>query len=396
MACRAAVATIQALPGEVTMALPHTPRLHIRKLMLALAAGAALLASACISVEGQSSGEMKQSMVRSFLFQSADVFYPGGVLGEPGTLPTLGRAQIGEIQTSFESISQTLQAEHKTSKAALEQLFRRSLPNEIKTRVAIVNTGTPIARIGAQGNIDVDAKVAQALFRTALVAGLRKGSFMSVTRGRSDSTPKTETESIAEFLKFKHDVESAQGKSMVGDMVSALRDDENGSWFKMVDLAEVSRNVELHYFGPIRFMLAHEMGHVALGHYDRLRTTADNDCAALKAMETEADAYATMLLSLQLARGGAMSFGGFGGDMFGFDALTGYEDFFKLTYEMAGFERAGVAADCSHPPAAERLASARKIHEGVQQGVNEAMNAAVDRAYREAAASAAASASRPR
>ena len=378
------------------MTISRTPSSRKRTLLFALVAGVSLFASACISVEGPTSGDMKKSMVRSFLFESADVFYPGGVLSEPGTLPSLGRAQVREIQTSFDSIAQQLQAEHKTSKSALEELFRRPLPNEVKTRVAILNTGTPIARIGAQGNIDVDAKVAQALFRTALVAGLNKGSLLTGARGRGSSSPQTEAESIAEFLQFKKDVESADGNTFVGDMFSVLRDKDKASWFKMTELAAVSRNVELHYFGPIRFMLAHETGHVALGHYDRLRNTADNDCEALKDMETEADAYATVLLSLQLARGGAMNFGGFGGDMLGFDALTGYEDFFKLTYEMAGFEHAGVAADCSHPPVAKRLADARELHEAVQQSVDTAVNAAVDRAFKAAAASAAASGPRPR
>ena len=125
-------------------------------------------------------------------------------------------------------------------------------------------------------------------------------------------------------------------------------------------------------------MLAHETGHVALQHAQRRRTMRPGDCAGLQAMEDEADLYATLLLSLSLSKSGAMGLDG--GDAFGFGTLTGFEDFFNITYEMAGFDASGSDAACTHPPVAERLASARATLSQVQDAVRDEFNLAVQKA----------------
>jgi len=342
-----------------------------------VAAGLLLaLTSGCISIEGESSGEQKQRLESSFLFRSADIFFPGG-RADPGA-GWAGGASLGELDRSLNAYDDGVRAMHAANRELLSKVLEQALPADVRTRVTVLNTGKPVAQVDGHGAISIDATVARSLFRTAVVAGVRDGGlggfrFMDEDVKRFGKHAESEQDAIEQFLAVKRAVEQAKGRSIFGDMAEVLRDDDdvgNGSWEKMTQLSEMSAVVERHYSGPILFMLAHETGHVVLGHAERRRTMKPGDCAGLRAMEDEADLYATLLLSLTLARSGALGWGDF-------DALTGFEDFFDLTYEMAGFDASGADAACTHPPVAQRLAHARETLAQVQDEVNDEFDRAL-------------------
>jgi hypothetical protein len=335
----------------------------------------ALLLVGCITIQGQSSWEMKEAMLHSFLFRSADIFYPDGPPADPDRLPDMRPRQVSEIEKIFAAIMDGLRNLHGEQAEVLRGVFDRTVPTTLRTQFTLTNTGQPYARISPNGDIVVDVKVAQAIYRTALLSGLQEGGpggarFMDWDKEHFGKRPTTEAEHIELFLKFKQQVVSLPGRDMLGDLVGSLKDDSfEGGWYKMSRLAMISSTVERHYFGPIQFLLAHELGHGALGHLEKRKSIADNDCEALQMLELEADAYAVSLLSFAAAKKGLMAFGF---DLFGIKASLGFEDFFKYTYELSGFERAPGASTCGHPEVADRLKTVELLYEAARKAQSDA------------------------
>lgn len=357
-----------------------TPRPHhdlppgSTKRPLSAAALLPLVLAACITIEGQSSGQMKKNLQNSFLFQSTDIFYPEGVPDDPEQLPRLEDRQTKKVNAILKRLLEGIKQLHARQHTRMAAIFERPLASEIEAALVLMNTGQPIAFIDPRGDVHLDIKVVQAFYRTALVAGLQDNSLFGpgfMAHG-DPSPPRDERELIAAFLEVKERVQSTEGRTVLGDLTEAMGDDDfSGSWFTMTELAMTSTAVERHYFGPMQFLLAHEFAHGVLGHLEARRHIDDRDCKALHAMETEADFYALMLLYFHVIEQGGGAAAAFP-DFFGMRASFGFDDFFTYTYDFSGFSREGDAL-CSHPDPEDRLARIETLYHALQEGTANAV-----------------------
>lgn len=360
------------VPGEC--GLQRGPFLRV----VAAAAAAAILAG-CITFEktGSSSAETKRAMEESFLFASAEIFYPAGAPEDPGRLSDLGKQAIAELQRQMSSTLAGLLREHGKLHAALAEVFERPIPAEARATVALVNTGRPVARIAGDGEISLDAKVVQAMFRAALVSTFETEILLArVEAGKPAAGPVGESAeeqdiAVRAMLALKARVEAMEGRSALGEVLgdTDLRGAQEGGtgWFAMQDLARVSNDAERSYDVQQILLLAHELGHVVLGHQglDHARL----DCEGLAGLEQEADLYAALVLALATRADSVQDLLG----MFGKSLGEGLEDLFAYAYEFAGFEAASVTARCPPRAPEERLRAVREAYGAVRSAQIDAL-----------------------
>lgn len=332
---------------------------------VSIAASFALLAS-CITVEssGTSSGQMKKAMEASFLFKSADIFYPDGKIpDDPATLPQLEQKSVDLIQKTVDSlIDQTLKSHRENAKLFGDRQF--------KMRVRLQNEGAIAARIDETGELQLDAKIVQAIYRAAIVSAYRTEIDLTRVKNRVPFTaPLTAAEqgiAIAKLLEIRQQVRQTRGRSMVGDMASSMSDDGfDGSWFTMSKLAEQSDGAQSHYVFQLLFLVSHETGHMALGHHEE--SHAAGDCQAFRDNEKEADLYAAIQVAMQTRQLAVY-------DMFGMmspvpSASTGIEDFFGLAYTFSGFDSVPPpTGGCEYAPPHDRAKAANEVFATIRSG----------------------------
>lgn len=399
----------------MTPLLPEQKQLRgVRRTWPAIAAlGASILLGGCsVGSIGSTVIENRQALTAAvqrpflvnearniYLLQSGSVFYPDGQSITPAQLPTLSDAQvdlIGSIMTvELERIRKT--------QAAHAALLAREFPGHDATRVPLVlqTTRTGSASAGSvpqTGTITIDARVIQGIYRAAVIW---------VFDGKDEGDGSAEAMSSREFRAFHlfddYRLRLADLRSVtLGDNVTgaglALRAVTGGQAaqdrafaqadalfarsFEEAGTMIASRQLERAFLGAIRFMLAHEAGHVALAH-----PIAAASCEEALANEATADRYAILVSDLAdydripgivLARGSTQwSWHQLTPlDQQVLDPSDGSQQFFGFAYDLAGFDlRLGTAADCSYPAPAQRLAAvaplANAIHAVHQRAVRD-------------------------
>jgi hypothetical protein len=350
----------------------------------ALAGGALVTLAGCVTlqVEGTSSAEMKRQLESSFLFASADLFYPDGAPEDAAQLPDLGPAEIAELQTRVASTLDWLLRAHRELGPVLGELFGRPVPPDPQVRVSVVDRGRPVARIGGNGEISLDAKVIQAMFRAAVVSTFETEILLARLEAGGVDDPAAWADedaqrlAVREMLALKARVAGVEGRSVIGELTHGDTDlrsaDEGGSgWHALRQLARRSEVALRSYSVQQLFLLAHELGHAVLGH--RAADPSTLDCAGLTDLESEADQYAALMLALATPADAAQDMLG----MFGHSLGAGLEDLFARTYELAGFDTAAVSARCPPPDPAER---GRRV----QESFDAVRSAQIDRLLEEA------------
>lgn len=361
-----------------------TARLHHPAALLAVVVTVA--ASGCITYQttGASSKQMQRAITETYFFKNTDIFYPGGLPEDPASLPDLGARELAELQRQVRSTSDWLRAEHAKRQEGLGRLFELPLAAELPSAVEVTDTGRPLASIGADGTIELDAKVIQAMFRASLVSTFETEVLLAKLAAEDERGPEAEWTAedaqrvaVTEGLALKQRVEDFDAKSHLGELFSSDADlrsmHEGGTgWHAMRGLAAVSNKLQSFFSTQQAFLLAHELGHVALGHHDR--PLGGLDCEDLNGLETEADLYAAILLPLATPRAAVNDlFGGFMEGFLGQPTLDrGLEALFGYAYEYAGFGSASVA-QCAHPERAERLKVIKEAYDAVRSAQKDAM-----------------------
>lgn len=341
-----------------------------------------LLGSSCyFRSEGQSPRQIKSELKDSFLIRSAHIFYPSGPPDDPADLPVLTGAQTREIRRGFEDVASAIKKMHAAHVDALSRLFGRPLARDIHIQITITSEPGAVARIESEGTLFINARVAQAFYRTAVVAGIgaahqQQSALRDLGADRAGAEPPTERALLQEFFALVKRVDAIEDSTLVGALWKARHDDDmTGGWFEAVDVQLVSVAIGNHYLGPILFALGHEIGHQVLGHFRRPRLAQD-DCAGFDALELEADAYAVALYAL--ATSNLAMFGG----ILDLDAQSGFADFFRYTYELSGFS-AVKPQGCHYPDPADRRTRADALYGQIRNGqIEAAWQQAISRASR--------------
>ena len=256
--------------------------------------------------------------------------------------------------------------------------FSTNLATPPRSDLTITNLGRPTVNVSSQGEISLDARVLQAIFRGALLENRRLGGddgfsvFLRPGLNASQKfdvtyVPSAQTEeqraAIAELLRLIEDVKATPGHGVVGDIFAVWSEDDftEAPWFRMTDFALRSQDLQLRYLGASLFLLAHEFGHLALRHHDRLKSIQEaipegsrgeesDYCSTRRDIEHEADLYALLLLSPYGQSDSPPPFL----DFFGIGQnLTGYRNFFQYGYDLGGFTQTS-GEDCSYPTNKDR------------------------------------------
>lgn len=188
---------------------------------------------------------------------------------------------------------------------------------------------------------------------------------------------------LTKFFELKHKVKKTKGHTIFGDLFLVLTSGFESPWFKMTDYSMTSSRIEYRYGGAVSFLLAHEYGHMAFGHADMADPPDEN---TFQKREFEADAYAATLLADRLGPlnvfGG--EFFGFSGEFFGFETLTGYETFFTLGYQLAGFREKYNIGGFHYPPVQARLELARAARKNIVNRFDAAVKEEFNKAFEKA------------
>jgi len=305
-----------------------------------------LVLPGCITSNAPSSHEVKQNLENSFLFRSSYLLFPADLVDEADPpLPELTRAQQKEIQKNLNTLARALVIQHNGVELSLSKILQVDLGPLPQDNIMVGNRDEPIAAAQANGQIWVDVKVVQAVFRSALATGLTRGnSFSRPLAGDSVRLPKltveelmtgmlseqTQRQCLDLFLEMRAQVRQTEGHNLAVDMADSFEGDgEESDWEVMINLGLLSEPVSTDYYNTLLFLLAHEQGHLALRHLQDRKPESDEQRGLA---EHEADLYAFLLLASAYNQSIVPPFLE---QELGY--ALGYQAFFKNAYSIVGF-----------------------------------------------------------
>jgi hypothetical protein len=218
-----------------------------------------LILSACVvHTYGTSTNATIDDVKRSTVCRVSDAFYPGDVRRSPEQLiESATDAEISKLLIEVRAAQEFVVSTYRVSRSDASKYFTRALPKSLSIGASIKKLNEPIARTQRTqkgGTIQIDIRVLHSLFRAGLAA---IGS-------------ETEDEQIDEFLKRKARLRASKGRSLLGDIF----DDDLNRISQISDLAFDLNGIDATYSGAILFMIAHETGHLALGHLATITETS--------------------------------------------------------------------------------------------------------------------------
>lgn len=352
-----------------------------RRIPVATALSAILFLAGCQwpepnrSFMGESTAQTKAKIRNSFMFISADVFFPAGVPEDCTELPdTVPEAKLRLLHSRLQETLTQVCSHHGSHCQKISGYMGLPMARMIDSRLILTNTGKPLIHAELNRDLVLDIGVLQALFRSTLMTGLaeypRLGFLVQMWAAREFdfdatdeiATERPERERVEEFLAFKREVETTAAFPAILDLADLILDafltDSYSDWTstKFGEFAQTAAQTEERYLGAILFLFAHEIGHLVLGHFEMNL----DDGESFRRIEFEADEYAAALLAD--AYGVEEAFGG--QERVTLD-MRGYEIYFQLAERLAGFGEGATERGWSYPTAEERLRAVREIYRPV-------------------------------
>ena len=337
----------------------------------------------------------------TFLLRSSRVFYPNALPADPAELPALSaehRRQIGEL---VQHVLGELTATQSRRQQALGAVAGPVDASSARTKVIVVDQSQAVAAVDSSGYLAINGRVVQGIYRSALIevmadddqpgvpsAERERAAFQEFAEFRSGIDAMSPLQPLSDFKAFTRGARgegsmAGIGNLMVGgekaDPLDKLMGGMMSGMFGVLEqrmqdmwLSQRSAALEASFIGAVRFLLAHELAHLSLGHFP-----LSPQCDVAITRELAADRHATLLgLSAQADRlpriplrrgsGGSLK-------MEGAQAMTALamqpvpsaRQFFKLAYQLAGFDSVMLAvAGCQYPDAKTRLERVDQIEQG--------------------------------
>lgn len=329
-----------------------------------LSAGALLVLGCfggCVTVVGPSATDMKDELQASFLYRSARAFASAS---SPNPFDVSERITDGQKQTirdEYQRIANTILTNSENHRRALEALFPAMKQTALRPRVRMSDSALDAPRIGANGEIFVDVRVARLMYRDAVVTSMKSEALGSVgfmqRPGSECYRDKPDAVLLNCFLAIQRRVDTMRGQSMIGMLFDDKTWDlsSDAPWFVAADIVTSSLDLQGRYYGVMLFVSAHEIAHVLLGHVDPVNRDRYITPDARRDAELAADDLAVTLLTLATQQGvliGVVD-----------TPSRGFETFFNNTYRNAKWPEDGGE---SHPSRQERLARAQRLHETIR------------------------------
>ncbi|REJ85082.1 MAG: hypothetical protein DWQ36_14465 [Acidobacteria bacterium] len=330
-----------------------------------------LLLAGCITIEstGQSSRKTKKAITDSASYRMSEVLYPDA--DSATSAQRLAKKRLKELDRQLEAAVTGLIAEYESQIGPMSEGMGTALQRIEEVRVEVTDEGAPVVYVDPDRTIHVDFKVAQGFFAGSLVEGMQGRDFFGRPKNDLGEDP-SDAELLAAFLELRQSIDAQKSRTLIGDIFS---DDP----FAMQEFAEDLDRVDTRYRGTLYFLLAHELGHLALGHFD------PGWSASVRDTELQADDFAVRLMVSALRPVIIQNslLGGFFGDESETPNLVGFLDLFRYGYQRAGFV-AGDVPDDAYPSAMERLERSKVVFQQAAAPIREAAGDALERAFEEA------------
>ena len=340
-------------------------RRHIAPTVLLLAAA---LSQACFLLPRSARPDMtgffvdKDKMIRSFTMKTIDIFYPSD--RDPARRPGVSTAQTGALRQGLQSAADTIRSAHGRIKSQLDSALGQKLRAPAGV-VRLTDKWEPLA-YGTGDTVFMDTRVVHSILRAAVISTWRDTRNDPFARRRAAPANAGDTSDAAVLpwlRRLRDDVHGMTGTGFWGGVKSIFSDDFSS--FDNDDIEKQFRQVANRNAAGTLFVIAHELGHRALGH-DTLpiRKLEQENCPRRQDLEFEADRYATLLTLFSFVPLGMTSFG-FSEDQVELEAMIGNREFLGIAYDVAGFMDVG--GRCPYPPAAERAAATTAVYRAAKQ-----------------------------
>ena len=318
----------------------------------------------------------RDSANKFFVVQGAAMFYPTGVPQDPGILPTIGEKEMAAIEELLNRTLEVILDFHRLAADHIEANRGKEVVADPTVAIRLTQDDRPITAVsfGRTPTIKIDIRMAQTIYRSIIVGQV-------VPTKTEDETPEIWAERIRRTknpLILEHERAATQaylsmvewvttGSStadvMLGDIQLSgpfgneaidLGEDRNDPYLQAAIGWGAMRQLEQRYLDILGFLIAHELAHVVYRH-DKEMESNPQDCQLFETLEAEADEYATSLL------------GFYSGDQRELDdGVLGYSDFFRYTYEIAGFEDYRPKDGCSHPTVNARVQMLERVKDTIE------------------------------
>ncbi|NYT39900.1 hypothetical protein HZY97_03960 [Sphingomonas sp. R-74633] len=318
------------------------------------------------------------------LLRSGAVFYPDTQPIVPGALPALEDVSINLIGSIMNVELERIRNAQRVHAAMLGRAFPGH--DALRVPMHIVPTDNGVASAQADtgtGAVMVDVRIIQAAYRAALIMVFAAEDDLPSS---VDTPAKREAYAFNAFANYRARLRRLRSFALGDDLTGARlgmsvlgndadRDRAIAQAGAMFDRAleesstiMESKSLERAFLGAIRFMLAHEAGHVALGH-----STSPANCDEALANEAAADRYAVLVSDLAdygripgiiVARGATDHSVQFVTPLESMvtDPSDGAHQFFGFAYGLAGLDtRLRAVPGCSYPAPELRLAEIQPL-----------------------------------
>lgn len=338
-----------------------------------------------IVVQGMSTVSMfgrQRKAQTSFLYSSTAIFYPDGVPQRMTELPPLGPAQLAAIRSDLERQLYLLEAELSRDAPLISAVMGRKLIKVGKLPLYLVHGNAPMAESLSDGSIVIDVRVVQAMYRGILLAAVGHpwdeqnestseqqqkralATLIAAQKRYLSESPIPAVQSIREAHRVLRE-HPASEMSAAEDMLNQELEDYGA--------LSMSTTASDEYDDALAFILAHELGHIALDHFRRLKAGEPRP-----ALEEEADRFGALLVVLTRNREDhpdwlypnsvpkvpyhvyRIANGGFCSEEITY-MPTGHKVFFAYGYALAGFDTLGPAVAAAYPPLDERARATREV-----------------------------------
>jgi hypothetical protein len=256
--------------------------------------------TAAVRSQVPSSGAATKAVKKSFLVQSVDLLFPRGIDSLSSETQRLSPKEKDRIEKEIGHLLKQLAAANKMFASDFGAAFGRSIGANIEPVFQLEQVDSPTAYVKpADSNPRVGViHIGLPLLRMDLVLA----DHFSVKEA-SELPP-----AYVALIKEREGYRDLKGGTALGDIVRDVKGNGDDRWDRNMDAQERADALQQAYTGALIFVLAHEMGHIALGHLKSSTNTCFDDVRNADSARTifgissqrakqelEADFYAGML-----------------------------------------------------------------------------------------------------
>jgi hypothetical protein len=252
------------------------------------------------SVVGKNPKALRRELLESFLFSDSELLHHNVPSGERLRLSESTQANIqAELQFMLGAL---LRLYNKNRKHIAEYLKADPI-RQLSASVELRDDGSayagslPPSDQGRAGTIYVDVKLLKANMAASIVHSFPELSSSSDIN-RLQRVRELQRQIRNHFGVNLRIASNGPGSfefqlSNPNDLPNALQ--QMSAYTELLDLAQQVKPTETQYYGTLLFVLAHELGHLALGHHQMIEASPD-DCDLRKRIELQADQFSALLL----------------------------------------------------------------------------------------------------